>query len=310
MLVTLIVPVFNEEDSIDLFLKSVEATFVGHVNVALEFIFINDGSSDDTLNKLLTAQASDKRIKIIDLSRNFGKEAALTAGLDIATGDVVVPLDVDLQDPPDLILTMIEKWKDGFEVVLARRSDRSSDSWLKRTSAKLFYRAHNQVSEIPLPENVGDFRLMDKKVVQALRRFSESRRFMKGLFSWVGFRSTCVDYVRPTRSAGTTKFNGWKLWNFAIEGITSFSTVPLRAWTYIGVMVSFTSILFALFIAVRVVAFGVDVPGYPSIIVAVTFLGGLQLLGIGVIGEYLGRVYIESKNRPTYIVRSYYNSEK
>jgi glycosyltransferase involved in cell wall biosynthesis len=257
----------------------------------------------------LQRQSTDPRIRIVDLSRNFGKEAALTAGLEAVTGQVVVPIDVDLQDPPEVILEMIARWREGYEVVLGHRVSRRNDSWAKQTSANWFYRLHNKISDQPLPENVGDFRLMDRCVVEALQTLPESRRFMKGLFAWVGFRTTHVDYERPERVAGESKFNGWRLWNFALEGITSFSTDPLKVWTYLGMCVSLVSFSFAIFIVLRTLFTGVDVPGYASLMVAVTFLGGLQLIGIGVLGEYLGRTYIESKRRPVYLVRRVYDAK-
>jgi glycosyltransferase involved in cell wall biosynthesis len=222
---------------------------------------------------------------------------------------VIVPIDADLQDPPEVILEMIEKWRDGYEVVLGRRVNRDTDSWLKQVSATWFYRIHNLIAEPKLPENVGDFRLMDRCVVEALKELPESRRFMKGLFAWVGFHTTYIDYSRPNRVAGSSKFNGWRLWNFALEGVTSFSTGTLRVWTYLGVMVSLLSFLFAVFVAMKVLIYGIDIPGYASLMVAVTFLGGLQLIGIGVIGEYLGRAYMESKRRPVFLVRQIYESK-
>jgi glycosyltransferase involved in cell wall biosynthesis len=305
---SLVVPVFNEMESVGLFINQVNATFQNVPATILEFVFINDGSTDSTLEQLLKYQAVDSRIKVIDLSRNFGKEAALTAGLQVATGQVIVPIDVDLQDPPELILEMIAKWKQGYEVVLGRRVNRDSDSWAKRISASCFYFLHNKMADPKLPENVGDFRLMDRSVVDALNNLPESRRFMKGLFAWVGFRTAYVDYTRPERVAGSTKFNGWRLWNFALEGITSFSTDPLRIWTYLGLTVSLLSFIFAIFIIIKVLLYGIDAPGYASLMVAVTFLGGLQLIGIGVIGEYLGRTYIESKRRPIFLIRYIYDS--
>ncbi|KAA6187488.1 glycosyltransferase family 2 protein [Thiohalocapsa marina] len=301
---SLVVPVFNESESIGLFLRAVRQVFDACPSIKYELVFVNDGSTDDTLDSLLVAQGEDLRIRIIELSRNFGKEAALSAGLEAATGDVIVPLDVDLQDPPELILDMIVLWRQGFDVVLAHRQDRRSDSWAKRMSAILFYRIHNRIADPQLPENVGDFRLMDRSVVEALKQLPESRRFMKGLFAWVGFRTTAVNYVRPERQAGSSKFNGWALWNFALEGMTSFSTEPLRIWTYLGIFVSFMAFIYGLFIIARVVVLGIDVPGYASLMVALSFLGGVQLIGIGIIGEYLGRTYIESKRRPVYIVRN------
>ncbi|MFV3367058.1 glycosyltransferase family 2 protein [Pseudomonas sp. NY15435] len=309
VMLSLVVPVYNEVETVALFVERVESVFNDPVAVQVEYIFVNDGSTDGTLEILLLKQRSMPRIRVVDLSRNFGKEAALSAGLRCATGQVVVPIDVDLQDPPELILEMIEKWREGYEVVLGRRVDRTSDSWAKRASANWFYRIHNKIADPAIPENVGDFRLMDRQVVDALNELPESRRFMKGLFAWVGFRTTCLDYHRPERIAGSSKFNGWRLWNFALEGITSFSTDPLKIWTYLGITVSLGSFLFATLIVLKVVLFGVDVPGYASIIVAVTFLGGLQLIGIGVLGEYLGRTYLESKRRPVYLVRRIYESK-
>jgi polyisoprenyl-phosphate glycosyltransferase len=205
---------------------------------------------------------------------------------------------------------MIAEWRKGYEVVLARRKSRRSDRWSKRCTANGFYRIHNKIAEPKLPENVGDFRLMDRKVIEALKQLPESRRFMKGLFAWVGFRTTVVDYVRPARVAGSTKFNGWRLWNFALEGFTSFSTAPLRVWTYLGFLVASCSLGFAIFIAIRVFVQGVDVPGYASQMVAITLLGGLQLMGIGTIGEYLGRTYLESKRRPAFLVRHIYEGRE
>lgn len=306
---SLVVPVFNEAETVNLFVERVESVFNNPIAVQVEYIFVNDGSSDGTLEILLLLQRRIARLKVVDLSRNFGKEAALSAGLRCATGQVVVPIDVDLQDPPELILEMIDKWREGYEVVLGRRVDRTSDSWAKRASANWFYRIHNRIADPAIPENVGDFRLMDRQVVDALNELPESRRFMKGLFAWVGFRTICIDYSRPERIAGSSKFNGWRLWNFALEGITSFSTDPLKIWTYLGIAVSLGSFLFATLIVLKVVFFGIDVPGYASIMVAVTFLGGLQLIGIGVLGEYLGRTYLESKRRPIYLVRRLYENK-
>ncbi|MBI1283844.1 MAG: glycosyltransferase [Thiobacillus sp.] len=303
---TLVVPVFNEAEAIAPFIETVTRVFNGQTTVNIEFVFINDGSTDSTLDRLLASQRGDTRIRIVDLSRNFGKEAALTAGLHVACGDAVVPIDADLQDPPELIPEMIEKWRQGNEVVLARRIDRQSDSWGKRASARWFYRLHNWISQPKLPDNVGDFRLMDRRVVEAIKELGESRRFMKGLFAWVGFRTAYIDYVRPPRETGSTKFNGWKLWNLALEGVTSFSTAPLRIWTYIGFFVALISFVFALFIMIKVLVIGRDVPGYASLMVVISFLGGIQIMGIGIIGEYLGRAYMESKRRPVFLIRQIY----
>lgn len=308
-LISLVVPCFNEESCIETFLEQINEIFMHIPDCCLEYVFINDGSTDGTLEILKNCQRKDKRICIIDLSRNFGKENALSAGLDQARGDAMIPMDVDLQDPPQLIEEMIAKWREGWDVVVAHRADRDQDSWMKRTSARYFYKVHNVFSQQKLPENVGDYRLMDRKVVEALRLMPENCRFMKGLFSWLGFRTTSIDYIRQKRAAGKSKFNTWKLWNFALEGLTSFSTVPLRIWTYIGAFFSLISFLYGAVIFWRTVFFGVDLPGYASIIVVMTFFGGLQLMGIGILGEYLGRTYLEAKRRPVYIIRKIYRMD-
>jgi polyisoprenyl-phosphate glycosyltransferase len=268
-----------------------------------EIICVNDGSTDDTLNKLLAARRNDTHVRVIDLSRNFGKEAALTCGIDYARGDAVIPIDADLQDPPELIVEMVRLWRQGFEVVLAQRTDRLADSFAKRKSAEWFYRLHNAISEPKMEANVGDFRLMDRKVVEALKMLPERRRFMKGLFAWVGFRQAVIPYAREPRQFGNSKFSGWRLWNFALEGITSFSTAPLRVWFYIGLVVATLAFFYGGFIVSRVIIFGRDTPGYASLITIVLFLGGIQLIGLGVLGEYMGRIYSETKERPIYIVR-------
>lgn len=306
---SLVVPVHNEVDVVGDFVAEINKVFSTHIAYRIEIVFVNDGSSDDTLAYLLRLQSRDARVRVVDLTRNFGKESALSAGLAVSTGDVVVPIDVDLQDPLELIPAMVARWREGYDVVLARRANRDSDSWVKRNSAIWFYRIHNLIAEPRLPENVGDFRLMDRAVVAALEKLPESHRFMKGLFSWVGFRTTTVDYSRGSRGAGISKFSGWRLWNFAIEGVTSFSIAPLRIWSYLGAAVALLSFLYGCYILLRVLVLGVDTPGFASLFVAVTFLGGLQLLGIGVIGEYLGRAYIESKRRPVYLIRRIYEPE-
>jgi len=268
-----------------------------------EILCINDGSRDDTLALLRARVPQLPGLRVIDLARNFGKEAALTAGLDAALGDVVVPIDADLQDPPELIPEMLRLWRAGFEVVLPQRNDRSSDGLLKRKSAEWFYRLHNQISDAPLPVNVGDFRLMDRQVVDAVKALPERRRFMKGLFAWVGFRQALIPYTREPRAAGRSKFSGWRLWNLALEGITSFSTAPLRIWTYLGLVVALGAFAYALFIVGHTLLLGRDLPGYASLITVVLFLGGVQLIGLGVLGEYLGRLYGEAKGRPVYVAR-------
>jgi polyisoprenyl-phosphate glycosyltransferase len=271
-----------------------------------EIVFIDDGSSDATRVRLRALVQQDRRVRAVLLSRNFGKEAALSAGLDAARGDAVIPLDVDLQDPPELIVEMVARWREGFPVVLARRGDRRSDGLMKRASANWFYRIHNRMAEVPLPDNVGDFRLLDRRVVEVLRSLPESRRFMKGIFAWAGFDSAVVEYVRPQREAGASRFTPWRLWNLALEGITSVSTAPLRIWTYVGTAIAGIAMFYAVFIVARVLWQGVDVPGYASLITVVLFLGGLQLIGLGVIGEYIGRIHLESKRRPVYVIDEVY----
>ncbi|WP_189439495.1 glycosyltransferase family 2 protein [Rhodanobacter panaciterrae] len=308
--VSLVVPFYNEGAAVEAFFETIASTLASINTVAFEIVCIDDGSKDDTLIRLLAASRSDPRVKIIELSRNFGKEAALTAGLDAAVGDAVIPMDADLQDPPGLIIKMIEKWRLGADVVLARRIDRHSDSIAKRGTANLFYKIHNRVSHVEIPNNVGDFRLMNRASVDALKLLPERQRFMKGMFAWIGFRTEVLDYTRPARAAGSSKFTGWKLWNFALEGFTSFSSVPLRIWTYIGSFSTLLTLVYLIFIVTRTLIYGIDVPGYASLLVSILFFGSLQLLSVGILGEYIGRIYTESKQRPVYIVRQIYGGSR
>lgn len=268
-----------------------------------EIVCINDGSRDKTLALLQAKNEQNSSIKIIDLTRNFGKDVALTAGLDYASGDAIIPLDADLQDPPELIPDLVEKWQEGFDMVIAIRGDRSSDSFSKRITANLFYRAIGRLGEVPIPANAGDFRLMDRRVVEALKLMPERTRFMKGLFAWLGFKQTTITYTRPQRAAGTGKWKAWQLWNFALDGVFSFSTLPLRIWTYFGLFTALVALGYGTWIAVRTLIFGIDVPGYASIVVMILFFSGMQMIGLGIIGEYLGRVFLEVKQRPQYLVR-------
>lgn len=268
-----------------------------------EMVCVNDGSTDDTLLQLIALHQQDPRIQVIDLSRNFGKEAALTAGLDAAQGDAAIPLDADLQDPPELIPELLAQWHDGYDVVNAVRLSREGESWLKRASAHFFYRTINRMSAVDIPADTGDFRLLSRPVLDALQSLPERRRFMKGLFAWVGFRSTNVYYHRAPRHSGKTTWNYWKLWNFAVEGITSFSQVPLQLAAYLGFIVSGLAFLYALWLIISTLVYGNPVKGYPSMMVTLLFLGGVQLMALGVIGEYLGRIYEESKHRPVYLIR-------
>ena len=302
-LVSIVVPFHNEAAGTGRFFGELLPVLAQLPAYRFEIICVDDGSTDSTLEQLVAQHERDARVRVLELSRNFGKEAALTAGIDAARGEAMIAMDADLQDPPALIARLIEEWARGADVVLARRTDRSTDSFLKRSTAQMFYRLHNRLSSVQLPENVGDFRLLDRKAVDALKTLPERQRFMKGLFAWIGFRTATVDYARGARAAGTSKFSGWRLWNFALEGFTSFSTAPLRIWTYIGALGAALTFLYAVFIIVRVLMLGIDVPGYASLLVAVLFIGSLQLLSVGLLGEYIGRVYLESKQRPVYVVR-------
>lgn len=304
-LLSLVIPVFNEEESIDLFLDTV-MPLLERASLRFELVFINDGSRDNTFARLFDRGRGDRRIRIVNLSRNFGKEAALTAGIDHAKGDILIPMDIDLQDPPELIQPFIARWREGYDIVYGVRTARLTDTRAKRMSAGWFYRVFNSLSPVRIPPNVGDFRLVDRRAVEVLRQLPERNRFMKGLFAWVGFNSIGVPYERPQRAAGTTKFNFWRLWNFALDGVVSFSTAPLRAWFYVGVVIAAIAVLYALFIVTRVLILGIDTPGYASLLIAVLLMGAIQLLSLGIIGEYLGRLFLEVKGRPIYVVEGVY----
>ncbi|QQG28673.1 glycosyltransferase family 2 protein [Pectobacterium versatile] len=302
MKISLVVPVFNEEDTIPIFYKTVRE-FEELKKYDVEMIFVNDGSKDSTEYIINTLSLSDPLVISLSFTRNFGKESALFAGLEHATGDAIIPIDVDLQDPIEIIPLMIEKWKSGSDVVLAKRSDRSIDGYFKRRTAELFYKLQNKISTPQIEENVGDFRLMSKEIVEHIKEMPERNLFMKGVLSWVGGKTEIVEYFRAERVAGKTKFNGWKLWNLALEGITSFSTLPLRIWTYIGSVIALLSFTYGIWMIIDTIIRGNPVPGYPSLLVSILFFGGVQLIGIGVLGEYIGRVYIETKRRPRYFLR-------
>ncbi|MCP3751292.1 glycosyltransferase family 2 protein [Pseudomonas sp. SBB6] len=303
MKVSLIVPVLNEEQAVSLFYQAVrqEPSLQAH---CIEIVFINDGSSDGTAEIARAIALADSDVVLINFSRNFGKEPALFAGLEYASGDAVVPMDVDLQDPVEVISQLIEQWCKGADVVLAKRRDRSSDGYLKRRSASLFYRLLNRIAYTHIEENVGDFRLMDRKVVDVIKTLPEQQLFMKGVLSWAGFNVAIVEYDRAPRAVGRSKFNAWRLWNLALDGITSFSTLPLRLWSYLGACISLLALLYAGYLVLDKILFGNDVPGYPSLMTAILFLGGVQLIGIGILGEYIGRIYMEAKHRPRYVIKS------
>ena len=304
---SIVIPVYNEQDAISLFLDAARPAVTAALaligpDARAEYLFVDDGSSDRTADILAILARLNPDIRCVSLSRNFGKEAALAAGIDHAAGDAVIPIDVDLQDPPGVIVAMVRAWLTGAQVVNARRADRSSDGWLKRTSAQGFYALLNRLSDYPIPENVGDFRLLDRQAVDVIKQLGEQARFNKGLFSWIGFRVATVDYVRAARGAGTTKWRLGKLWSLAIDGITTSTTMPLRIWSYIGGGIALLAFAYAAFLVLHTIITGVDVPGYASIMVAVLMLGGLNLLSLGIIGEYLGRVAREVRKRPLYVV--------
>ena len=307
--ISLIIPVLNEEEAIAPFFDRCDPALEKALNMLgdgaeAEFVFVNDGSTDSTEAVLVGRAELDSRIRLINLSRNFGKEAAMAAGLDHANGDAVIPIDVDLQDPPEVIPKMVEAWLDGAQVVNGKRSDRSSDSWAKRVTARGFYKIYNKIADHPIPEDVGDFRLLDRSAVKVIRKLSEQSRFNKGLFSWIGFKVATVEYGREARSAGQSKWPGWKLWSFAIDGIVSSSTVPLRIWTYLGALIALAAFAYAIFLILYTLVTGGDTPGFASIMVVVLFLGGLNMLSLGILGEYVGRIATEVRGRPLYVISS------
>jgi len=307
---SIVVPVFNEQEVITYFHQRL-LTALTKTNVdKVEIIYINDGSTDTSLPLLLNLQGKNFQIKVIDLSRNFGKEAAMTAGLEHATGEAVVVIDADLQDPPELINKMVKEWRSGYDVVNMRRLSRQGDSRLKKITAGLFYSFMGHIGRVKLPKNVGDFYLLSRRALDAFLQMPERTRFTKGLFAWIGFLSKELTYHRDARYAGTSKWNYWSLWNLAIEGITSFTIAPLKISTYVGVITSFIALLYGGFMLSKTLILGNPVPGYPSLMVIILFLGGLQLLAIGVMGEYVGRVFIEIKHRPQYLVKHIHSNLK
>jgi glycosyltransferase involved in cell wall biosynthesis len=296
---SVIVPIFNEEEVLPEFHRRLTQV-LAEVGSNCEILYINDGSHDQTLQVIEGFQ--DDRVAIIDLSRNFGKEIALTAGLDHSRGDAVIVIDADLQDPPEVIPELISKWREGYDVVYARRTSRDGDTLVKKVTAKLFYRFVQGINRVKIPEDTGDFRLLSRRAVDALKQLRETHRFMKGLFAWIGYPQVAVNYSRDARFAGETKWNYWQLWNFALEGITSFTITPLKIATYFGLLTALGSFAYALIVIYKTLAFGEPVQGYPSLMVVILFLGGVQLMSLGVLGEYLGRMFNETKQRPLYFV--------
>jgi len=298
---TVVVPAFNESTSLREFHARLAAVF-DTLDLTCAVLYVDDGSRDDTWQLMESLRAADTRVATLKLSRNFGKELAMTAGLDAADADAVVVIDADLQDPPELIVQFVAAWREGYDVVYGTRSTRAGESGAKKFTSAAFYRVMEKLSATPLPRDTGDFRLMSRRALDALKKLRERQRFMKGLFAWVGFRQKSIVYERDARFAGSSKFNFWRLWNFAIEGITSFSTVPLRLATYVGLLTAFAAFVFGVFVFVKAVFYGDVVRGYPTLLLVILFLGGVQLMALGMIGEYLGRLYMEAKQRPLYLV--------
>ncbi|HYF09516.1 MAG TPA: glycosyltransferase family 2 protein [Acetobacteraceae bacterium] len=307
---SVVVPAYNEQEVLPEFHRRLAAAMAG-IGLSWEVVYVNDGSRDATLEVMLGLRASDPRVAVVNLSRNFGKEIALTAGLDHArAAEAVIVIDADLQDPPEVIPDLVAAWRTGVDVAYAQRNTREGETWLKKATAAAFYRVMQRVGgKVQLPPDVGDFRLMSRRALDALLRLREQHRFMKGLFAWVGFPSSAVRYDRAPRAAGTTKWNYWKLWNFSLEGITSFTVGPLKIATYFGLAVSVFAALYVLQLLVRTILFGNPVAGYPSLMAVVLFLGGCQMMMLGIIGEYLGRIFNETKGRPLYVVERHLPSE-
>ena len=306
---TVVVPVYNEEQVLETFFKRL-SKILNSLDYQTEILFINDGSRDRSLDLIRSLARKDSRVGYINLSRNFGKEAAMAAGLDHADGDVVIIIDADLQDPPELIPDMLELWRQGYDTVYGQRTERHGESWVKRVTAHYFYRVMQSIGRFTLPKDTGDFRLLSRRSVLALRQLPETNRFMKGLFAWIGYPQTALKYSRDKRFAGDSKFNYLKLWNFALDGITSFTTIPLKMASYLGVFIALASFIYGVFIVIRTLIFGDPVAGFPTLITVVLFLGGVQLLFLGVLGEYLGRMFDETKRRPLYLIEEYHRSSK
>jgi len=307
-LISVVVPAFNEEEVLPEFHATIDRV-LSDIPYNLEVVYVNDGSTDNTLDVINNLRGNDKRVTLIDLSRNFGKEIALSAGLHNAAGDAVIVIDADLQDPPELIPELIAGWEQGYDVVYAQRTYRSGESFFKKTTAHFFYRIMQRVGKFNMPEDTGDFRILSRRAVNALNTFKEQHRFMKGLFAWIGFRQKAVHYERDARRAGVSKWNYWHLWNFALDGITSFTIAPLKISTYIGLATALGAFAYGLYMIFDTLLYGNEVPGYPSLIVIVLMLGGLQLVAIGILGEYLGRIFNETKQRPLYFINEYLPSE-
>ena len=304
---SVVVPVYNEQEVIREYHHRLCCT-LDEANIMAEIVYVNDGSTDGSLEILLALRSGDSSVQVIDLTRNFGKEIAMTAGLDHAVGDAVVLIDADLQDPPEMIPDMLREWRNGYDVVYMKRISRRGESRLRRLTARAFYRVIHHVTKFEIPENVGDFRLLSRRAVAAVKQMPECNRFMKGLFAWIGYPQKALPYHRDPRHAGHSKWNYWGLWNLAVEGITSFTVSPLKLASYLGFLMAAGAFVYGLFVIIKTLLLGDPVPGYPSLMVVILFLGGMQLLAIGILGEYLGRVFTESKRRPLYLVNRHFRS--
>jgi polyisoprenyl-phosphate glycosyltransferase len=302
--ISVVVPAYNEQEVLPEFHKRA-STVLDALPFDAEILYVNDGSTDATLKVMQNLREHDGRVAIVDLSRNFGKEIALTAGLNKSVGDAVIVIDSDLQDPPELIPALLAEWQRGYDVVYAQRIQRSGESFFKKATASLFYRLMQRVGRVKIPEDTGDYRLLSRRAVEALNTLNEQHRFMKGLFTWIGYRQKAVPYSRDPRNAGITKWNYWGLLNLAIEGITSFTTAPLRLATFVGFTTAIGAFCYGTYMIALTLVYGSPVAGYPSLIVIVLFLGGVQLLAIGVVGEYIGRIFNETKRRPLYFVNAH-----
>lgn len=304
---SVIVSMYNEEDSLKSFFTEIQKVLNSLKKYSYEIVCIDDGSTDKTFSLLMQYAKKDEQIKVIKFSRNFGKEYGMMAGLKYCRGRAAIPIDVDLQDPPELIERFVEKWEQGYDMVYGIRKDRQSDTFLKRMTAKMFYKIYNLMTRSPIPYNAGDYRLLDRKVINAILSLRENNIFMKGIFGWTGFKSVGIKYTRQKRVAGESKWNYWKLWNFALDGITASTTLPLRIWSYLGTLLAMSGMAYALYIIIRTIIKGIDVPGYASLLVFILVLGGIQMIILGIIGEYIGRIFMEVKNRPLYIVEEKVN---
>lgn len=306
--ISILIPAYNEQEVIRHLYERLYKLAGQTPGYDFEFLFVNDGSRDKTLEIIKNYAEKDTRTAYVNLSRNFGKETAMIAGLDHVSGDATVIIDADLQDPPELIPQMIAFWEEGYDDVYAKRRSRTNESWLKKTTSKLFYKILQQSTHIPIQRDTGDFRLLDKRCVEALRRFRESERYTKGMFSWIGYKKKEMLYNRDPRVAGETKWNYFKLINLAVDGITSFTIAPLRISSILGILTSFIAFVYIVYLVIRTIFFGSDLAGYPSMMAAILFLGGIQLLSLGIIGEYIGRIFNETKNRPLYLIEEYHPS--